>query len=122
MTINKDYREWNVASQVNNPDSVFSYWKHMLAFRKANTDVLVYGSYEPIEESETGEMVLGYLRRCQYTGETIAVFLNFSDVQQTVIGDKYEEFESVAGNQELRRSKDGSIVLAPFGAVVLKHR
>ena len=122
MTINKDYSDWNVASQVNDPDSVFSYWKKMLAFRKDNADVLVYGSYEPLDESETGEMVLGYLRRCQQSGKTIIVLLNFSDTQQTVLGDKYKNFESAAGNQELDRSEDNSIALAPFEAVVLRHR
>jgi alpha-glucosidase len=50
MTINNDYTEWNVKSQIDDADSILSYWKCMLAFPKKHTDVLVYGSYEPISQ------------------------------------------------------------------------
>lgn len=117
MTINKDHADWNVASQVDDPNSVLSYWKQMLAFRKQHTDVLVYGSYEPIPESDTGEMVLGYRRKGNETGEVMTVLLNFSDRNQTVsvegLGGKV-----LAGNQE-RAFVGGKVSLVPFGAVVL---
>lgn len=119
MTINKDYTRWNVKSQQDDADSILSYWKRMLAFRKQYTDVLVYGFYVPIPEPETGEMVLGYRRVCQKSGMTFVVLLNFSDTEQRVELKQDHGLVALAGNQELRRCPDGSISLVPFGAVVL---
>ena len=119
MTINRDYKDWNVASQIEDPNSVMSYWKQMLAFRKKQADVLVYGQYDPIPESDTGEMVLGYRRGHHETGETMVVLLNFSDTKQEVHLEGSKEFTVLAGNQEWNRAADGSILLEPFGALVL---
>ncbi|KAK9485368.1 glycoside hydrolase superfamily [Lipomyces starkeyi] len=91
MTINKDYREWNVASQLDDPESVLAYWKQMLALRKQYTDLFVYGSYSPLSELETGEMVLGYERECHETGKKAAVLLNFSDREQKLPAKKYQD-------------------------------
>ena len=57
MTINNDYEIWNVASQIDDPSSVLSFWKRMLSIRKQLPYVFVYGTYEEIPETETGEMV-----------------------------------------------------------------
>ena len=40
MRVNDDYREWNVARQTNDEDSVHAFYKRGLAFRKQH-DVLV---------------------------------------------------------------------------------
>lgn len=43
MKVHDDYKEgWNVAAQVDKPDSVFSFWQKMLQFRK-KYEALVYG-------------------------------------------------------------------------------
>ncbi len=34
MRVHDDYREWNVAKQVGDPDSVLEFWRAMLRFRK----------------------------------------------------------------------------------------
>lgn len=44
MRVNEDYKAWNVASQVENPDSVHGFWKKVLAFRKSHP-VLVSRSW-----------------------------------------------------------------------------
>lgn len=41
MTVNNDYVEWNVSSQVNDASSVMSFWKDMLALRKRYVDLFV---------------------------------------------------------------------------------
>lgn len=40
MRVNEDYKEWNVAAQLNSEKSVLAFWKRALRVRKAN-DVLV---------------------------------------------------------------------------------
>ncbi|CAG8909799.1 unnamed protein product [Penicillium egyptiacum] len=119
MTINKDYTEWNVASQLDNPESIMAYWKQMLALRKEYSDLFVYGSYIALEESETGEMVLGYERDWSETGQKAAVLLNFSDQIQTVPVERYEGFSILISNQHGIGCAEGLVELHPYGAVVL---
>lgn len=43
MKVHDDYKEgWNVAAQVDKPDSVFSFWQKMLQYRK-KYESLIYG-------------------------------------------------------------------------------
>jgi oligo-1,6-glucosidase len=123
MTINKDYVDWNVASQIEEPDSVLAYWRKMLALRKEHTDLLTYGSYKPLSELDTGEMVLGYERESFETGKRAVVLLNFSDKEQKVHVESpsSQEYEVLVSNQEAG-IKAGSVTLMPYGAVVLTSR
>jgi oligo-1,6-glucosidase len=100
MTINRDYVDWNVASQINDPNSVLAYRRKMLALRKEHSDLLTYGSYTPLSEGDTGEKVLGYERQCHETGKTAVVLLNFSDREQKVQikSSAQREFEVLVSN------------------------
>lgn len=43
MRVHDDYKEgWNVAAQVDDPNSVFSFWQKLLKLRK-EYEALVYG-------------------------------------------------------------------------------
>lgn len=119
MTLNKDFVDWNVASQVDDSNSVLSFWKEMLALRKRYVDLLVYGSYEPIPESRSGEAVLAYERASEETGEKAVVFLSFSDREQAVPAEGFQDYLVLCSNQEGSGMNDGCISLVPFGAVVL---
>ncbi|KAJ5915065.1 glycoside hydrolase superfamily [Penicillium verhagenii] len=65
IVVNKDYVEWNVASQLDDPESVMGYWKKTIAWRKEMADLFIYRSYTAISEEETGELVLGHERNSQ---------------------------------------------------------
>lgn len=111
--------EINVASQIDDPQSVLSFWKEALAFRKKNADVLVYGDYQTLglEDKDT----LSFLKETQ-DGQKKAVFVgNFtSDEKKWAVPDakelglasgtsiKFEPLLSTHGN------KDASQTLAPF--------
>lgn len=49
LRVNDNYSEINVATQANNPDSVLSYYKKLIALRKSPAwkEVLVHGTFEP---------------------------------------------------------------------------
>ena len=121
MTINKDHKEWNVASQLNDSDSVMGFWKRLLALRKQYADLLVYGSYTPLSEERTGEMVLGYERRSEETGESAVVLLNFSEKEQKVDAKEYEGCSVLVSNQKAGVD-GGNLTLVPYGAVVLYRK
>ncbi|KAK9327169.1 glycoside hydrolase superfamily [Lipomyces starkeyi] len=49
MDENEDYKERNAAVQVDDPSSVFSYWRSILDLRRTYKDVLVYGKFELVD-------------------------------------------------------------------------
>lgn len=118
MTINKDYIDWNVTSQLGDSQSILSFWKHMISLRKELTDLLVYGSYGSIPEQETGECVLGWRRECHETGQIAVTLLNFSESVQHVPMNDCRSMTIVAENGRVSVS-DGGIKLGPYGGVVL---
>jgi alpha-glucosidase len=42
MRIHDDYKQWNIAAQRKDPNSVWSFWQKMLSLRK-EYEALVYG-------------------------------------------------------------------------------
>ncbi len=74
IKINPNYKDINVEQALENPDSIFFYYKKMLAYRKANT-TLVYGEYKDLAAKD--EQVFAY-RRMDEAAEFI-VLLNFSE-------------------------------------------
>jgi oligo-1,6-glucosidase len=118
MTINKDYMQWNVASQLEDPESIMAFWKQMIALRKRYSVIFVYGSYTPLSEAETGEKVIGYERYSQETGQKVVVLLNFSDQVARVSMKKYDDLFVMVSNQGSCGRVGEEIELKPFGSVV----
>lgn len=119
MTVNKDHKEWNAESQIDDPESVMSFYKKMIALRKEHKDLLVYGSFNTLPEETTGELVLGWERR-DGAGKQALVLLNFSDHEQKVPVAAGNGFSVLISNDRASLG-DGSVTLGPYGAVVLKQ-
>jgi oligo-1,6-glucosidase len=74
IKVNPNYKEINVSEALSDPDSVFYYYKQLIALRKQN-EVMVYGSYEPILENDL--QIYAYSR--VLGEEKWLVILNISD-------------------------------------------
>ncbi|KAL1406158.1 hypothetical protein Q8F55_007842 [Vanrija albida] len=85
MRLPEDFTVCNVEAQVNDPKSLFSFWKSVLAFRREHEDALVYGSYR--ELSHEDEAIFAYVR-----DDKFLVVLNFSKNQ--VVYSLPEKFSS----------------------------
>ncbi|KAK9372331.1 glycoside hydrolase superfamily [Lipomyces chichibuensis] len=81
MDVNEDYKEWNAAVQVDDPSSVFSYWRSILDLRRTYKDVLVYGKFELVDA--TNEKICAYRR--VFGCEAALVVTSFSDSAVTWI-------------------------------------
>lgn len=79
IKVNPNYWEINVLSAVEDTDSVFHYYRRLVAMRKT-ADWLVYGSYELLLPEH--EQLFAYIRR--YELDEYLVFGNFSDATLTV--------------------------------------
>ncbi|KAK4688210.1 hypothetical protein P7C73_g1912, partial [Tremellales sp. Uapishka_1] len=73
MRVHDDYPMWNVAKQINDPGSVHSFWKEMLAFRKSHLSC-VYGIFTHLTPDH--ESVYAYTK--EYNAERLLVLLNFT--------------------------------------------
>ncbi|GHJ86125.1 hypothetical protein NliqN6_2527 [Naganishia liquefaciens] len=74
MMANPHYKTVNVASQLNDPKSVLSFYKDMLKFRKKFRDLMVYGSFKLLDMENEQTMV--YIKGHKDTQAVIA--LNFT--------------------------------------------
>jgi oligo-1,6-glucosidase len=72
--VNPNTKTINVSGQVNDAHSVLSYYKKLIAFRKAYP-VIVYGSYAPVRIGD-GTRVLAYRR--DWEGARLLVVCNFT--------------------------------------------
>lgn len=68
--------EINVASQLDDPDSVLSFWKKALRFRQEFADLLVYGDYRGLQHEDPD--VFTFFKESPVDGSKAVVTLNFS--------------------------------------------
>ena len=77
LPIPDSFHTHNVASELNDPNSILNFYKHVLALRHTNLQ-LREGSYVPLNENDNS--VLSYLR--SYRGKAVLVVLNMSASEQ----------------------------------------
>lgn len=80
LKVNPNYREINILDQRKDPDSVYSYYKELLALRK-RYDVWIYGKYEVLEEDHP--YIFMYTRTL--AEEQLLVICNFTDQKVSVM-------------------------------------
>lgn len=74
MRVNDNYKEINVASQVNDPNSLFSFWKQSLKIRKEYKDLLIYGSFKILDNEN--QKIFTYVKEA--AGQKAYIVLNFT--------------------------------------------
>ncbi|MNI65318.1 Oligo-1,6-glucosidase [compost metagenome] len=74
MQVNPNYPDINVANDLRSENSIFNYYKKLIALRKKHK-VIVYGEYELLLPSH--EQIYAYTRTLE--DEQLVVILNFSD-------------------------------------------
>ena len=88
LKVNPNYEQINLASQKNDPDSVYAFYKKLSALRKdpAYQDTLVWGSLTPYLEEQHN--VMAYIRQGQApdsdASQKILVIANFQEEPQTL--------------------------------------
>jgi len=106
LAVNHNYTRINMAAQMDDPDSVHSYYKTMIALR-GKSDVLKYGDFRFI--SATRHL---FVYERERNGQTYRVILNFSKKDQKAPCDG----DLLISNYS-RTAYDGT--LSPFEAVII---
>ena len=88
--MNPNYTDINAAEQANRPDSMYHWYKELIALRKnpEYKDVVVYGEFVPYKEEQTN--LMAYYRKG--TDRTLLVVANFQhDAQDVVLPGTYKK-------------------------------
>lgn len=79
MRVNDNYKTINAASQINDPNSVFGFWKKILQVRKKHPDLFVSGKFELLDEKN--DKTFCFYKQ-ENGGRRALVQLNFSAEEQ----------------------------------------
>jgi alpha-glucosidase len=79
LPVPASYKTHNVASELEDPDSVLQFYKHLLALRH-HEPALLNGDYVALNQENSN--VLSYVRR--YSNEAVVVALNMSSTAQQI--------------------------------------
>lgn len=118
MIVNPNYKEINLAKQKDDSNSVYAFYKKMIALYKdpAYHETLIFGRFEPYQR-ETKNLI-AYFRKGE--GQTLLVLANFQNEPQTVM--LPEEAGNVILNNCERVDLDdnGCITLGGYQAVIIE--
>ncbi|CAE6481757.1 hypothetical protein ACGC1H_001158 [Rhizoctonia solani] len=113
MRVNDNYKHINAKNQVDDEHSVFSFWKQMIAVRKAHP-LLVHGDFVVLAPED--EKIFMYTR--EHNGEKALVVMNFSRDEVTVMLPESlgTAVKFIAGNvaREKESKLDTKVVLQPY--------
>lgn len=113
IKVNDNYKAINAKSQINDPDSVFSYYKQLIKLRHEN-DIIVYGDYELLEPSSDENFI--YTRK--HEDKTLLVMCNFTDKEINVSDDTYDKLPQNAAVLISNYKDDAGKVLRAYEARV----
>ncbi|KAI4718743.1 alpha-glucosidase [Aureobasidium sp. EXF-10727] len=121
MRVNDDYPNVNVTRQLPDPESVLSYWKHCLKFRREHKDVFIYGGFEILDPEDKD--IVSFRRFSE--DESFVIVTNFTGkhLEWTGLGDiKIKEW--LIGNYELESHNEGSgkaLKLRPWEGIIGRY-
>jgi len=115
ISVNPNYREINAKAETADKDSVFHYYKKLIALRKENP-VMVYGKYELLwEESEE---LFVYTRTLEQ--ESLLVVCNFTEKEVPfTLPEQFVGMPCLISNLENNYEKQ-DLTLRPYEAFVLR--
>ena len=116
IKVNPNYVEINAEEEVKRADSVFSYYKKLIALRHQE-EVIVYGHYELLlPESE--EL---YVYTRELNEEKLLVICNFTDKEVSyAVPDEFVGKEILISNYEEQEIKQ-ELSLKPYEAIVVRR-
>lgn len=116
LKVNANYPEVNAKAQVNDPDSVFSYYKKLIRLRHEN-EIIVYGDYELLE-AESEET---FIYKRTYKNEHLMVLCNFTDHEVSVTDAVMEQIPDGAEKLITNYADDMGQTLRPYEAKVYRY-
>lgn len=111
LGVNPNYADINVAESIKDPNSIYHFYKEMIALRRDN-EALIYGSYELVLPLH--KQVYAYKR--QGESETYLIVVNVFNDSAEVDLTPFDLKELVLTNYEVPNSLEKDIQLRPYEA------
>ncbi len=115
--VNPNYTQINAQAETADPDSVFHYYRKLIALRK-QYDIIVYGDFELMLPDD--ENIFAYTR--SYEGQQLLVVCNYSDVGQNFIIPEVFANASPLITNCTREMYAGEVTLEPYETFVLLNK
>ena len=118
MIVNPNYREINLAKQKDDRNSVYAFYKQMIALYKdpAYHETLTFGRFEPYMRE--AKNLIAYYRRGE--GQTLLVLANFQNEPQTVMLPEAADNVILNNCASVDVDDNGRITLGGYQAVMIK--
>ncbi|WP_175073908.1 alpha-glucosidase C-terminal domain-containing protein [Terribacillus sp. AE2B 122] len=118
LPVNPNYKEINVQSGVDNPDSVLQFYRKLIRLRKESS-IMVYGDFEIILNDH--EQIFGYIRRLENEEWVILLNMTDTDAQYDIPNecvDDWDKKNCVISNYP---HVDNQNTLRPYEAIMYKY-
>lgn len=116
MKVNPNYSDINVEQNLNDPQSIYHYYKNLIELRK-NSSTLIYGHYELVNEEH--DYVYAY-KRVDENGKYL-IMINLFDVETNLTLAEDSELASLElSNYEVTDKMSNSLSLRPYEARVYR--
>lgn len=116
LGVNPNYPDINVEQALNDPDSIYYYYKKMIQMRRT-TPALIYGHYELIAKEH--DHIYAYLR--SYESVVYLVLVNlFNESTELDLTEELELGEMKLSNYKVRDEGNTQMTLRPYEARVYK--
>lgn len=116
--VNPNYQSINVAQQISDPNSIWSYYQKLISLRRfsAYSKTILYGAYQMILKDDPYLFV--YLRKLN--DETLLIIGSFSDQKQSFDTSLYPIDDIIIHNYEDTQIEANIIHLRPYEALCYK--
>ena len=117
LKVNPNYTEINAKDQIHRPDSLFSWYKSLIALRKSPEykDVVVYGEVVPYKEEQKN--LMAYYRKG--TDKTLLVAANYqNEPQDLILPEAYKKL--LMNNLDTMDLTGKTLHMSPFQVVVFE--
>ena len=118
LKVNPKYTKINVKSQIDDENSILSYYKKLTALRKheAYKETIVYGDVVPYLEDEHN--LMAFYRKGE--NQTLLVLGNFEKEEKTVKLEKKCKTTLLSNMENIQFINDGEIKLSPYQCVIME--
>ena len=115
IQVNENTRFINAETELQDPDSVFIFYKKLIRLRK-EYDIIAYGEFEPKAEKHLS--IFAYKR--YYKGKELLVINNFyGNHVRWDAGEDLELYECLLGNYEKQDISGTEVILKPYETMIL---
>lgn len=113
LKVNPCYKEINVQSQINDDNSILSFYKKLISIHKQYEDILAFGSFKPIFEEYKN--IIAFKRTSQ-NGKTITLICNYQNKPFTLTLDA--SIQKILLSNDKTETANNILTLSPYQTII----